>query len=139
MSSTVAWLASTVASWIICSLAYVVIEALVDHYWSRIAVMIVAGGAVGALASAFGYTIFILALILLAQLVVMHRKLLRAISDEKVRASIFVTPSIALVVAATLASHVFSIEVCDGVSSCHRVFFERIYTPPHLVTPDHGA
>ncbi len=85
MSSTVVWLTSTVAFWVICTLAYAVIEALVHDYWARIAVMIVAGSAVGALASAFGYTIFILALILLAQLVVMHRKLLRAVSDEKVR------------------------------------------------------
>ncbi len=43
MSSTVVWFGSTVAFWVICTLAYAVIEALVDDYWARIAVMIVAG------------------------------------------------------------------------------------------------
>ncbi len=139
MSSTAVWLGSTAALWVICTVAYTAIEALVHDYWTRFAVMVVAGSAVGALASAFGYTIFILALILFAQLGVMRRKLLHVISNDERIASKYVAPSMALVVAATVGSYVFSIEVCEGVSSCHRVFFERIYTPPHLVPPTSGG
>ncbi len=135
MSSTVVWLGSTAALWVICTVAYTAIEALVHDYRTRFAIMVVAGSAVGALASAFGYTFLILALILFAQLFLMRRKFLHMINNDKRTVSKYVAPSMALVVAATVGSYVFSIEVCEGVSSCHRVFFERIYTPPHLVPP----
>ena len=43
MSSTVVWLGSTAALWVICTVAYTAIEALVHDYRTRFAIMVVAG------------------------------------------------------------------------------------------------
>ena len=46
-------------------------------------------------------------------------------------------PALLLVIVATAGSFVFSIELCEGAKPlvCGRVFFDRVYTPPHLVPP----
>ena len=101
--------------------------------------MIVAGVVVGALASAFGYSFFILAIILFAQLMYLRRRrLLLAESDQRI-AKKFIAPSVAFLIAATIGSYVFSVEGCDRNHTCHRMFFDRIYTPPHLVSPPRPA
>ena len=137
MSGTVIWLGSTVALWVICTVVYTAIEALVHDYWIRFAVMVGAGIAIGALASAFGYSFFILAVILFVQLAFMRRQLSRRISGDERMALKYMVPSVALVAVAVIGSYVFSVELCDPLapSSCPRIFFERIYTPPHLVPP----
>ena len=60
MSAGIVWLLSPVVFWASCTVAYTAIEGLVPGYRTRFAVMIVAGVAVGALASGFGYTFFVL-------------------------------------------------------------------------------
>ena len=135
MSAGVVWLISTGVLWAICTAAMTAIEALVHDYRTRFAVMIAAGIAIGALASAFGYTFYILAIILFAQLMFWRWKVLLAFAGDRRMASKYIAPSAAFLVAATVGSYVFSLEVYEGPSGGRRVFFERIYTPPHLVPP----
>ena len=133
MSPGVVWLFSTVALWAICTACYTAIEGLVPGYRTRFAVMIVAGVAVGALASAFGYSFSILSIILFAQLMVVRRGFLRFFETEGQQlATKYMAPMIGFVVAATIGSYAFSLESCDASHRCHRMIFERIYTPPPM-------
>lgn len=97
--------------------------------------MFLAGVAVGALASAIGYGFFVLAGLLLWRAWQMRNKLL-PITGDPAAATKYALSTILLVVSATLFSYVFSIENCQsGSTDCQRLFFERVYTPPHLVRP----
>ena len=93
------------------------------------------GIAIGALSSAFGYGFGALIIILLAQLFFLRRKRLRGDGGGRRTARQNFAASAALVVAATIGSFAFSLESCNRELGCHRIFFERIYTPPHLVRP----
>ncbi|OYT87620.1 MAG: hypothetical protein CFE46_10755 [Burkholderiales bacterium PBB6] len=131
--STVAWLASTAILFVICVFVVNFLEAFIHRYGARVVAMLFAGVAIGALASAVGYGFFILAVMLALYLWRMRGKLVVASGSSEV-ANRYILPAIILVVAATLASSVFSLESCEQIGKeCKRVFFERIYTPPHLL------
>lgn len=130
--STVAWLVSTAVLFVICIFAVNVLEAFTPRYGARVIVMLLAGVAIGALASAVGYGFFILAVLLALYLWRMRSKLVIASGSSEV-ANKYILPATILVVAATIASFVFSLESCDqDGKECKRVFFGRIYTPSHL-------
>jgi hypothetical protein len=139
MAASIVWAASTALFWFLLCLAANGIEAAVGHYHRRVVAMVVAGAAIGALAAAVGYAFgpTILGLFLL-QLFVVHRQVwqrLRSIGFLSTARLVtkYALPGFLLLMVAALSSHVFALETCTPrLDSCHRVFFERIYTPPHL-------
>ena len=133
--STVVWLISTAILWVVVIALTNATEAFVHNYAARVVAMICAGVVAGAAASAIGYTFFLLALFLFAHLMWGKRKVAETAGVDNRTAWRYTVPSVLLLVAATISSHVFSLEVCEGISNCHRVFFDRIYTPPHLIPP----
>ena len=129
------WLLSTAALFVVCTLLGNLIEAVVHNYAVRVCLMLLAGVAIGALASAIGYGFFVLACLLLWRAWQIRNKLLPVIG-EAAAATKYALPTMLLVVSATLFSYVFSVEHCpSGSTDCQRIFFERVYTPPHLVRP----
>ena len=136
MNETFVWLLSTAAFWFLVNLASNAIEATVHHYSTRLVVMAAAGIVIGALASAVGYGFFILTLLLIVQLWFVRRKLTTAMGGDRSVAAKYALPAFLLVISATVASYLFSIEACDRTGhECKRVFYDRFYTPPHLKPP----
>ena len=136
MSEIFVWLLSTTAFWFLANSASNTIEATVHHYSTRVVVMAATGIAIGALASAVGYGFFILTLLLIIQFWFLRHKLTTAMGGDRSAAAKYALPAFLLVISATVASYLFSIEACDRTGhECKRVFFDRIYTPPHLKPP----
>lgn len=136
MSGIFIWLLSTAAFWFLVNLSTNAVEAVVHHYGTRLMVMVVAGIAIGALASAVGYGFFILTVLLFLQLWFVRPKLLRVTGGNSLAATKYALPASILVICATVASYLLSIEACDELGhDCRRVFFDRLYTPPHLAPP----
>ena len=136
MSATIVWLLSTGAFWFLANLASNAIEATVRSYPVRVAVMMVAGTAIGALASAVGYGFFIVTILLVVHLWFVRRKMKAIVDVKSSIATKYALPAFLLIACATVASYLFSAEVCDSTGhGCKRVFFERLYTPPHLQPP----
>jgi galactitol-specific phosphotransferase system IIC component len=135
MEGIVVWLISTAILWVVVNVLTNATEAFVHNYTVRVVAMICAGAVAGAAASAIGYVFFFLALLLFAKLMWLKRKLAKTVGIDNRTAWHYTVPSVLLLVTATISSYVFSLEVCEGVSNCHRVFFDRIYTPPHLIPP----
>jgi hypothetical protein len=139
MAASIVWAASTALFWFLLSLAANGIETAVGHYHRRVIAMAMAGTAIGALAAAVGYAFgpTILGVFLL-QLFVVHRQAwLRLRSIGLLPTARLVTKysflGFLLLTVAALGSYVFAFETCTPrLDSCHRLFFERIYTPPHL-------
>ena len=135
MEGIVVWLISTAILWVVVNVLTNATEAFVHNYTVRVVAMICAGAVAGAAASAIGYVFFFLALLLFAKLMWLKRKLAETVGIDNRTAWRYTVPSVLLLVTATISSYVFSLEACEGVSTCHRVFFDRIYTPPHLIPP----
>ena len=133
--SIVVWLISTAILWVVVFALMNATEAFVHNYAARVVVMICAGLVAGAVASAIGYVFYLLSLLLFANLMWSKRKLAKTAGVDNRTAWRYTVPGVLLLVAATMSSYVFSLEVCEGDSTCHRVFFDRIYTPPHLIPP----
>lgn len=137
MVGATAWLVTTAALWGIVTLATNGIEAAVHDYRTRVVAMGAAGLVIGAGASAVGYGFGLLALLLVVRAVLIKKKLQRAMGLRSGVAWKYALPGLLLVITATAGSFVFSLEACEGArpSVCERVFFDRLYTPPHLVPP----
>lgn len=136
MSTAIIWLITTAAFWFLSILASNAIEATVRHYGTRTTVMVVAGTAIGALASAVGYSFLILTILLIVQLWFVRRKMQAALGVKSWIAAKYTLPAFLLIFFATVASYAFSIETCDTTGqNCKRAFFDRLYTPPHLIPP----
>lgn len=136
MNAMVVWLVATVAFWFVTNLATNMIEATVHNYRARAAVMTLTGTAIGALASAVGYSFFILTILLVIQLWFVRRKMMTTSGVSSEVATKYAVPTFLLIAFATVGSYFFSMETCDfAARSCKRVFFERLYTPPHLQVP----
>ena len=136
MSAMIVWLLATGAFWFLTNLASNAIEANVQNYPTRVAVMAVAGIAIGALASAVGYGFFVVTILLIAQLWFVRRKMKAMAGVNSAVATKYALPAFLLIAFATAGSYFFSIEACDATGrSCKRVFFEQLYTPPHLQPP----
>jgi hypothetical protein len=133
MSATIVWIISTVIFWFVVNIASNTIEAHVRAYGMRMAAMAITGIAIGALASAIGYSFFILTILLIVQLWFVQRKVKSVANVGSTVALKYVVPAFVLIISATVASYLFSIEACDlSGASCKRLFFERLYTPPNL-------
>jgi hypothetical protein len=133
MSATIVWIISTALFWFVVNIACNTIEANVRAFGTRVAAMATTGIAIGALASAIGYSFFALTILLVVQLWVVHRKVKIAANIGSGVALKYALPTFLLIISATAASYLFSMEACDlSGASCKRLFFERLYTPPHL-------
>jgi hypothetical protein len=136
MSAMIVWLLATGAFWFLTNLASNTIEANVHNFPTRAAVMTVAGIAIGALASAVGYSFVVVTILLIAQLWFVRRKIKATLGANSAVATKYALPAFLLIAFATVASYFFSIKACDVAGrSCKRVFFERLYTPPYLRPP----
>ena len=136
MSAVIVWLLSTGAFWFLANLASNGIEANVHHYPTRAAAMTVAGIAIGGLASAVGYTFFVLTILLIVQLWFVRRKIKSTMGVSSSVASKYALPTFLLIAFATVGSYLFSVEACDTSGrACKRMFFERLYTPPQFESP----
>jgi hypothetical protein len=136
VGAAIVWLITTGAFWFLSNLVSNAIEATVHHYGTRATAMVVAGTAIGALASAVGYSFFILTILIILQLRFVRRKMQASLGVKSWVATKYLLPALLLIAFATVASYAFSIETCDATGhSCKRVFFERLYTPPHLIPP----
>lgn len=132
MESFAFWLLATCGFWVLSNQASNLIEATVHQYWRRIAFMVAAGLGIGALASAVGYTYGILPVLLLVQLWNVRKKLL-IVGVPSGLAGKHLVPGLLMIACSAAGSFLFAIELCDqSGADCRRVFFERLYTPPHL-------
>jgi hypothetical protein len=135
ISSVFVFLLSTVFLWGACRASIILIEWGVPNYWLRLGVMLLAGVGIGAFSASIGYSFFILFFILLYQVSRNQAGLLKMTGDVWV-ARKYASPMMLLIVAAGVGSYVFQIETCDAVFGCEPIFFERLYTPPHLMRPN---
>lgn len=132
------WTASTAAFWFLLNVAANTIEAAVPQYRLRLLAMVVAGAGIGALAAMVGYAFGLIALLFLGQAYVVARKVRHTLDSLGLRPtakrlSKYMLPAVLLGLAATVCSYLFQLEVCSpGMDRCSRVFFELMYTPPHL-------
>jgi hypothetical protein len=136
MSAFIIWLLSTGAFWFLTNMASNAIEANIQIYPVRLAMMTVAGITIGALASAVGYGFFVVTILLIVQLWFVRRKIKAMVGANSAVATKYTLPVFLLIAFATAGSYLFSIEACDSTGrSCKRVFFKQLYTPPHLQPP----
>ena len=121
--ATFIWIASTVGLWFLSVQLMNLAEIMTINRVSRLAAMATAGSLAGFSASLIGYQFFLLSILLAVQLI-RHRQ----------RSKEYWWPAgMTFILIATIASYAFSIEVCDsGGQQCARVFFNWVYTPPHL-------
>lgn len=131
----VVWLVSTGVLWFITNATTNLLEAKVHRYSTRFLLMTLAGVAIGAISSAIGYTFFIISILLLWQAMKVRKTIQATLLCSNGVAMKYTLPTLSLIITATIGSYVFSIESCGSgafPANCKRVFFERIYTPPHL-------
>lgn len=125
----------SVAFWYVSAMTMAAIETYVDHFGLRVLLMLVAALTIGALAAAFDYPYFLVAIPLAYQVWMLRARLVDRIRFTPRASRKYVFPSLLFVVVATGSALTLAAETCDRRGHCRAMFIEKIYRIPPLALP----
>jgi hypothetical protein len=125
----------SVAFWYVSAMVMSAIETYVDRFALRIFLMLFSALFIGALAAAFDYPYFLVAMPLGYQVLMLRARLVDKMHFSRRASRKYILPSLLFVVVATSTGFLLTWETCDLRNRCTPVFIEKVYRIPPLIIP----
>ncbi len=126
----------SVAFWYVSAMVMAAIETYVERFALRVFLMVFVALFIGALAAAFDYPYFLVAIPLGYQVLMLRARLVDKMHFRRRAARKYILPSLLFVIVATSSGFVLTWETCDLRNRCTPMFIEKVYKIPPLVIPD---